>query len=372
MNQVAPPENQLAPEVTPAIGMRTRLLTLAALCVMGGLALAGGLALNRAWLEQRSVEDGALTVARAIVSAADREIAASIARMEALATSPALRAEDLKAFYGQLAATPLPDGTWFVLWDRERQLLNTLRPIGASLPRLAEFNAGSQAAIRGAFATRQTMVSPVVWGVAAKTYVIAVTVPVVADGEVTHLIDTVLSDRRFASVIEEHPLQPGWRGTLIDKFRATIAHAHMTERPAGPGVPEAWTGRLRSPEAHGTFFGDRDGASVLVAFARSPMSDWTAVIEVPWTAATAPVRRTIRLLAAGERRSPSLPSCWRCWWRAAPTAPSRRCVRSRHRPVIASARQRHTTAPTGGTRAKRSSCSPSRMTIHLRGLKSGA
>ena len=73
----------------------------------------------------------------------------------------------------------------------------------------------------------------------------------------------------------------------------------MAERPAGPGVPEAWTGRLRGPEAQGTFFGDRDGAPVLVAFARSPMSDWTAVVEVPWTGETAPVRRTVRLLAAG-------------------------------------------------------------------------
>ena len=299
MNQAAPPEGRPDPEASPTVGMRARLLALAALCVAGGLALAAGLALHRASLEQRSVEDGALTVARAIVGAADREIAASVARMEALATSPALRAGDLKAFHDQLAATPLPDGTWFVLWDRERQLLNTLRPFGASLPRLADFNAGSQAAIRRIFATRQTTVSPVVWGVAGQMYVIAVTIPAVAGDEVTHLIDTVLSDRRFARVVEDHPLLPGWRGTLVDKYSATIAHARMAERPAGPGVPEAWTGRLRGPEAQGTFFGDRDGAPVLAAFARSPASDWTAVVEVPWTGEAAPVRRTVRLLAAG-------------------------------------------------------------------------
>ena len=115
----------------------------------------------------------------------------------------------------------------------------------------------------------------------------------------THLIDTILSDRRISKVIEEHHLQPGWRGTLIDKYRATIAHARMTERPAGPAVPEAWAGRLRGPEPEGILFGDRGGAPVLVAFARSPVSDWTAVIEVPWTSETAPVYRTVRLLAAG-------------------------------------------------------------------------
>jgi hypothetical protein len=152
-------------DVGPAIRMRARLVALAAACVVGGFALAAGLALHRATLEQRSIEDRALTVARATVHAADREIAASIARMEALATSPALRAGDLKAFYDQLIATPLPDGTWFILWDQERQLLNTLRPFGVSLlPRIADFSAGSQAAIRRTFVTRQPLISPVVWG----------------------------------------------------------------------------------------------------------------------------------------------------------------------------------------------------------------
>src|SRR4051812_35910101 len=206
MNQVALPENQPDSEDTPLVGMRARLLALATLCVAGSLVLTGSLALHRASLERRSIEEGALTVARAIVNAADREIAASIARMEALATSPALHGGDIEAFRRQLAATPLPDGTWFVVWNRERQLLNTLRPFGASLPRLADFNAGSQEAIRHAFATRQTMVSPVVWGVAAQAYVIAVTIPVVAKDEVTHLIDTILSDRRIGWVIEEHHL----------------------------------------------------------------------------------------------------------------------------------------------------------------------
>ena len=300
MSQSATIKTEADPEVTPPIRMRARLLALAALCVTAGLALAGGLALHRAALEQRSIEDGALTVARAIIHAADREVAASVARMEALATSPALGAGDLRAFHDQLVATPLPDGTWFILYDRERQLLNTFRPFGSTpLPRIADFGAGSQAAMRRAFETPRLLVSPVVWGVLAQGHFVVVTIPVVADGEVTHLFDTVLSDRRVARVIEEHPLQPGWRGTLVDKYRATIAHAGMTERPAGPAVPEAWTGRLRGPEAQGTFVGDRDGAPVLVAFARSPASDWTAVVEVPWTGETAPVGRTVRLLAAG-------------------------------------------------------------------------
>jgi len=164
MSQVAKPESEPDPEVAAVIGMRTRLLALAAACVLGGLALASGLALHRAMLEQRSIEQGALTIARAIVHAADREIATSMARLEALATSPALRAGDLRTFYDQLVATPLPEGTWFVLYDKERQLLNTLRPFGSPLPRIADFQPRSQAAMRRLFETRQPVISPVVWG----------------------------------------------------------------------------------------------------------------------------------------------------------------------------------------------------------------
>src|SRR4051812_23458830 len=225
MSQVAMPES--TPSLAPAMGMRTRLLALAAACVVGGLALAAGLALHRAALEQRSIEDGALTVARATVHAADREIAASVARMEALATSPALRAGDLRAFYDQLVATPLPDGTWFVLWDKERQLLNTLRPFGSPLPRIADFQPRSQAAMRRLFETRQPVVSPVVWGVLAQAHIISVSIPIVIENEVTHQFDNILSYRRMSRVIEEHSLPPEWRAILVDRYRNTIAHAGM-------------------------------------------------------------------------------------------------------------------------------------------------
>jgi PAS domain S-box-containing protein len=298
MSYVATYETAPDRDVGPSIRLRTRLLALAAACVVGGLALAAGFALHWATLEQRSIESQALTSARATVHAADREISASIARMEALATSPALRAGDLKAFHDQLIATPLPDGTWFILWDGERQLLNTLRPFGSPLPRIADFHPASQTAIRRAFATRQPVISPVVWGVVAQTYLVSVGIPVVADNEVTHFFDTILSDRRISRVIEEQPLPPGWRSILVDRNRGTIAHAGMAERPSGPGVPEAWADLLRGSGTQGTFFGDRGDAPVLVAFARSSMSDWTAVVEVPWTGATAPMRRTLRLLAA--------------------------------------------------------------------------
>jgi len=280
--------------------MRVWLLGLAAVCVAGGLALAAGLSLNRATHEQTIIETSALAAARSTRQAADREIAAAVARLQALATSPLLRAGDIAAFQDQLVATPQPDGTWFALWDTERQVLNTLRPFGtAPLPRLSDFGPGTQATMRHVVETRETIVSPVVWGVLARTHVVAATIPVIFDDRVAYIFDQVLSDRRIGQVIDDQQLDPRWRAALIDKYGSTVALAHMAARPPGLGVPEAWQAGLRGPQAQGTFQGERDGVPVFVAFARSSTSDWTAIVEVPLAIVAAPIRTTLGLLLGG-------------------------------------------------------------------------
>jgi PAS domain S-box-containing protein len=288
------------PSAEPSIGIRLRHLALAAACVAGGIALAAAVSLHRADVEQRSIEARALTVARATVNAADREVAAAIARMEALGTSPVLRAGDLRAFHDQLAATPVPDATWLVLHDLERQILNSLRPFGAaSLPRIADFDPASQAAARRVVRTREPAVSPVVWAPLAQTHIVAVTIPVVIDGAVRHLMSAILSDRRLSAVIEEQPIPPDWSSLLLDRNGHIVALAGMTERPTQRAVPAEWATQLRGQDAQGVFFGTRDGAPFLVAFARSASSDWTGLVEVPWSGANSPIQRTLLLLAGG-------------------------------------------------------------------------
>src|SRR5689334_15479282 len=105
----------LEPDAAPAPRLRVWLLGLAAVCVAGGVALAAGLSLHRAAHEQTAIETSAVAAARNLSQAADREIGMAVARLQALATSPALRAGDARAFYDQLLATPKPDDTWFVL-----------------------------------------------------------------------------------------------------------------------------------------------------------------------------------------------------------------------------------------------------------------
>ena len=65
----------------------------------------------------------------------DQEVAAVNYLLKGLSTSPALLSGDIKGFYDQLKATPVPDGSWLLLQDLEGQVINTLRPFGTPLPR---------------------------------------------------------------------------------------------------------------------------------------------------------------------------------------------------------------------------------------------
>src|SRR5688572_17428656 len=81
------------------------------------LLLSGVMIYLQAAAERRAMEERAQTAASALAHAIEREIAADVALLRGLATSPVLQEGDLKAFHDQLVATEVPDGTWLVLTD---------------------------------------------------------------------------------------------------------------------------------------------------------------------------------------------------------------------------------------------------------------
>src|SRR5215208_6511700 len=72
--------------------------------------IAAALLLWRAGEERGVLRQQSLRVAVALSKALDQEVAAMNYLLKGLSTSPALRKGDLKAFYDQLKATPVPEG----------------------------------------------------------------------------------------------------------------------------------------------------------------------------------------------------------------------------------------------------------------------
>ena len=90
--------------------------------------VAAALLLSRAAEERHTIDHRALEAAKALSFGFDQEVAAVNYLLKGLSKSPTLLSGDVKAFYDQLKATPVPEGSWLILNDLERQVANTLRP----------------------------------------------------------------------------------------------------------------------------------------------------------------------------------------------------------------------------------------------------
>ena len=176
--------------------------------------------------------------------------------LKGLSTSPALRSGDLRGFYDQLVATPIPEGSWLILHDLEGQVLNTLRPFGAALPLHSEFPSSPVERVREKG-----------WSVSGRTasrlkpgaFVVGLSLRVDSEGQpLKHFLTTIVSDVRLRQVMLElrlrgahtsafdRDVQPllkewrGWRGWRPNSMNA-IARANIaigkTRHPRHPRLP---------------------------------------------------------------------------------------------------------------------------------------
>ena len=101
------------------------------------IALAVGLLLWSAELSRGTVYDGLREAAHRAAAAVDRQLGNWASSLETLAAMPALRCDDLSAFYPAALQVGGQNDVWVVVMDRQgQQRLNTLRPFGAPLPKV--------------------------------------------------------------------------------------------------------------------------------------------------------------------------------------------------------------------------------------------
>jgi len=280
------------------------LLLLTVLCIMAGLTVMAAFLLHRARHERQGMEERALALARSMAYAADREVAAAVARLEALSVSLPLRRGDLPALHAQLASAPTPAGTWFVLRAAEGQLLNTLRPAGdTTLPRDEDLRAlGSMVGARTAGeAIRDGVpyVTPLARGPATGTPLVSVSFPVLLGEERRPaLLQTIVPRERLAAVIFEQAMGSGWSGWLVDRNASLVAEPGVADASDDPQVLAAWTQHFGGQDREGLFVGTSPaGRPVLVAFARARSAEWTAAIGVPLGIVQRPLQEAMHAIA---------------------------------------------------------------------------
>jgi two-component system, NarL family, sensor kinase len=262
--------------------------------VVVACVVAAALLLSTARKEQQAIRDHALSKAVALSFGFDQEVAAGNALLRGLSSSPALRAGDAKAFYDQLKATPIPDGSWLILQDLDGQVASTLRPFGATLPRHRDFPTYPDALNR----VRErgwTVSGRIASLVKPGTTVIALSLRINHDdGTMKGFITTILSQDRLGTILADHKLPEGWASGLYDRRFLPIVTKRGAETSSDIRVPGALETHLASANRNLTAEGfvtgtDDRGMPVLVAYRSSGSTNWTSVVMVPLALVDAPV-----------------------------------------------------------------------------------
>jgi len=262
-------------------------------------AVAAALLLWRAAEERADLRQHALSEATALSNALDQEVAAMNYLLKGLSSSPALRSGDLRGFYDQLLATAIPEGSWLILHDLEGQVLNTLRPFGAALPRHSEFPSSPVERVREKG-----------WSVSGRTasrlkpgaLVVGLSLRVESEGQpLKHFLTTIVSDVRLRQVMLELRL----RGAHTSAFDRDVqplfssSGSLVSDRNVVDAVRARLAGAQRE-RAIETFLdaADENGNPVLVSLRRSASTDWTSVTVTPGIEIQQPVRRALTQICA--------------------------------------------------------------------------
>jgi two-component system, NarL family, sensor kinase len=282
----------------PPRGFPPRLRRLVALTfmtlVLAASVVAAALLFSHAMGDREAIRDRALSTAVALSFGFDQEVAAGNALLKGLSSSPALRTGDTKAFYDQLKATPIPNGSWLILQDLDGQVVNTLRPFGAPLPRHRDFPTYPEALNRvreRGWTVSGRMASLLKPG----TSIIALSLRINHDdGTMKGFITTVLSQDRLGAILGDRKVPDGWTTGLYDRRLqpiVTIRGAETSSRiPVPSTLAESLAGHDASAAADGVTEGvDEHGIPVLVAYRRSGATNWTSAVTVPLALVNAPV-----------------------------------------------------------------------------------
>jgi PAS domain-containing protein len=174
-----------------------------------------------------------LDLARIGAAAVDRELAGVTAALRVLATSRSLESGDLADFHRRAVTVGALLDANITLRDRaSRQVVNSGVPWGQPLPDHTSLAEVDQEVLR----TGLPAVSDHYVGIVNRRPSAAVVVPVVRNGEITHVLSASVQIERIRRALGEG-LAPGWRSAVVDRKGILITRTKDPDASGQPAVP---------------------------------------------------------------------------------------------------------------------------------------
>jgi diguanylate cyclase (GGDEF)-like protein len=257
--------------------IRSRLALLVIACLIPASLMVVALISYNYHSERARLMRDSIATARALTTAMDRELAGVQSALFALATSPHLSSNDLRAFHSQ-AKEVLPNliANNIVLIDVNGQhRVNTLRPYGEPLP-----SAGSPQLHR-MFETGRPVVTDLFPGPVIGRPLVAVGVPVRRGDAVVYSLNAGIPPERLSGILVQQRLPADWIAAIFDSTGAVVSRTHEMNRFLGKKGTPALVKRMGEVAEDSFESTTLEGIPALIVFSRSAVSNWTVAIGIP-------------------------------------------------------------------------------------------
>lgn len=270
------------------------LAAFAAALALPPLILAAYLTYRYAGAEWRRLEAAANDRNDDLIGDLDRLLTARIAVLQALATSPAIDGSDFVRL-DQQARRFVEQGVTMRLRDRGGHvIMDTALPLGAALPQDLPTDWHRQVV-----ATRRPYISDLFVRAFDGRNVVSVSVPVLRDGEVTHVLSSTFSPGLLAQFLTERGAAAPYSVSIVDRTGRIISRSRNHEEWTGRPLP----GYASATDRKGTWSGiNPDGIAVSAYYSRSELAGWMVTTGIDRRELEGPMRALLWrlfLIAAG-------------------------------------------------------------------------
>lgn len=274
------------------------LLTMLAAIGLLPMALLGVWSIHAASQYQlREQERSMLDLARALSSAADAELDASVAMLTSAARAPALLAGDVDAFYEVargLAATQ-PEWLGMILTDDDGKILfSTLAGRGAPAPRPVD-----PGSLQRVLETRQPVVGQIARGGRGRA-AFPVRVPVIDDAGHLYTLTAVIRPDRVVQMIARQSMPDGAVISVLDAAGNVVARSLNQDATVARPPSESLRRLIGGDRAeHVGAATTLEGESMVSAYTTLSHYGWTVVVGEPAAQLRAAAYQRLAVYGAG-------------------------------------------------------------------------
>jgi signal transduction histidine kinase len=261
------------------LSLRHLLIILTAIGLLP-MALLGVWSIHAASQYQlREQERSMLDLARALSSAADAELDASVAMLNSTARAPSLQAGDIEGFYDVARGLAEAQAEWLglILTDNAGNVLfNTIAGRDAAPPKVVDPDS-----LRRVLATRQPVVGRILRGAKGRA-AFPVRIPVIDDDGELYTLTAVIRPDRIVQMIQRQSMPEGSVISIIDADGKLVARSRNQDGTVG-GPPSASLMQLiGSAKAENVgSAATLEGETVVSAYTTLSHYGWTVVVGQP-------------------------------------------------------------------------------------------